>query len=412
MLSPYRALDLTDEKGLLCGKILADLGADVIQVERPEGNPARNIPPFFHGVVDPEKSLYWFAFSAGKKRITLNLETEPGKGMFRRLAAPADFIIESFPVGYLESIGLNYDVLAKTNPRLIMASITPFGQTGPYRDYKAGDLIASAMGGMVGCTGEPDRAPVRISMDQAYCQASVHAATGIMLALHNRAITGQGQHVDVSIQASVVRTLHTQLPYWEYSNRIVQRSGIRRFRGGVSTREIWPCKDGFVSWMFFGGAAGTQQMRIMVEWMERKGVAGSLSYEVQDWESLDLTKVSSEKIESWEKIIGDFFLAHTKDELYREALENRVPLTPLNDISEVVEDRQLASRNFWVDIDHAELGTKIGYPGFLFLTTEEKCMPGVKSRAPFIGEHNNEIYLGELGLNEDELSSLKRDGIV
>jgi crotonobetainyl-CoA:carnitine CoA-transferase CaiB-like acyl-CoA transferase len=133
---------------------------------------------------------------------------------------------------------------------------------------------------------------------------------------------------------------------------------------------------------------------------------------VQDWESLDLTKVSSEKIESWEKIIGDFFLAHTKGELYEEALENRIPLTPLNDISEVVEDRQLASRDFWVDIDHAELGTKIGYPGFLFLTTEEKCLPAVKSRAPFIGEHNKEIYIRELGLGEDELSSLKRNGIV
>ena len=110
--------------------------------------------------------------------------------------------------------------------------------------------------------------------------------------------------------------------------------------------------------------------------------------------------------------MGDFFLAHTKGELYREALENRIPLTPLNDISEVVEDRQLASRDFWVDIDHAELGTKIAYPGFLFLTTEEKCVPGVKSRAPFIGEQNEEIYIRELGLGEDELSSLKRDGIV
>ncbi len=412
MLSPYRALDLTDEKGLSCGKILADLGADVIQVEKPEGNPARRIPPFFEDIIDPEKSLFWLAFSAGKRSITLNWETEAGKDIFKRLAATTDFIIESFPPGYLERAGLGYEVLTKANPRLLMASITPFGQTGPFKDYKAGDLIASAMGGMVYCTGEPDRAPVRISADLAYCQAGVHAVVGLLIALSGRAVTGQGQRVDVSMQASTVRTLHTQLPYWEYSNHVVQRSGIRRFRGGVSTREIWPCKDGFVSWMFFGGAVGTQQMRIMVEWMEGKGMAGSLSTEVQNWAALDLTKVSPEKIEAWERIIGEFFLAHTQRELYEEALEKRIPLTPLNAMSDVVEDEQLAARGFWVGVDHAELGTNLRYPGFLFLTSEAPCMPKVKRRAPFIGEHNPEIYVGELGLREAELNSLRREGVV
>ena len=412
MLSPYRALDLTDEKGLLCGKILADLGADVIQVERPEGNPARSIPPYFEDVAGPERSLYWLAFSAGKRSITLNWESEAGKDLFKRLAATADFIIESFSPGYLERTGLDYEVLTKINPRLLVASISPFGQTGPLKDYKAGDLVASAMGGMVYFTGEPDRAPVRISADLAYCQVSVHAAIGLLIALSHRAATGQGQRVDVSMQASIVRTLHTQLPYWEYSNHIVQRSGIRRFRGGVSTREIWPCKDGFVSWMFFGGAIGTQQMRGMVEWMEGKGMAGSLSTEVQNWAALDLTKVDPEKIKSWEKVIGDFFLAHTKEELYQEALEKRIPLTPLNDMSEVVEDDQLAARGFWVDANNAELRTSLRYPGFLFQTTEEKCLPKLRRRAPFVGEHNTEIYIGELGLSEAELKSLRREGVV
>jgi len=412
MLSPYRALDLTDEKGLLCGKILADLGADVIQVEKPGGNPARSVPPFFEDVAGPERSLTWFAFSAGKRSITLDWDSGAGKNLFKRIAKTADFIIESAPSGSLERVGLGYEELTKTNPRLILASITPFGQTGPFKDYKAGDLVASAMGGMVCCTGEPDRAPVRISADLAYCQAGVHAAIGLLIALSHRAATGQGQRVDVSMQASIVRTLHTQLPYWEYGNRIVKRSGIRRFRGGVSTREIWPCKDGFVSWMFFGGAVGTQQMRGMVEWMEGKGMAGSLSAEVQNWATLDLTKVDPEKIKSWEKVIGDFFLSHTKEELYQEALEKRIPLAPLNDMSEVVNDEQLAARDFWVGVDHAELKTNLRYPGFLFLTSEENCLPKVRRRAPFVGEHNSEIYLDELGLSEAELNSLRREGIV
>jgi benzylsuccinate CoA-transferase BbsE subunit len=412
MLSPYRALDLTDEKGLLCGKILADLGADVIQVEKPDGNPARRIPPYVEDIVDPERSLLWLAFSAGKRSITLNWDSEAGRDLFKRLATTADFIIESFPPGCLERTGLGYEELTKTNPRLMMASITPFGQTGPFKDYKAGDLVASAMGGMVCCTGEPDRAPVRISADLAYCQAGVHAAIGLLIALSHRATTGQGQRVDISMQAGTVRTLHTQLPYWEYSHHIVQRSGIRRFRGGVSTQEIWPCRDGFVSWMFFGGAIGTQQMRIMVEWMEEKGMAGSLVTEVQNWEALDLTKISPEKIKAWEKVIGDFFRAHTKGELYREALKKRIPLTPLNDMSEVVEDRQLAARGFWAGLDHAEWRMHLRYPGFLFQTTEEKCLPKVKRRAPFIGEHNPEIYIGELGLRETELNALRSEGIV
>ena len=412
MLEPYRVLDLTDEKGIFCGKVLADLGAEVIQVEKPGGNPARSIPPFLKDVAAPERGLFWLAFSAGKKSITLNLETETGRDIFKRLARTADFIIESFPAGYLERTGLGYELLTKTNPRIIMASITPFGQTGPYKDYKAGDLIASAMGGMVYCTGEPDRPPVRISADQAYCQAGLHAAIGLLLALHNRTATGQGQHVDVSMQASMTRTLHTQLPYWEYSKHIVQRSGLWRSRGGISTREIWPCKGGFVDWMFLGGAVGTQQMQNMVKWMEGKGMAGSLSAEVRDWATVDFTKVASERVRSWEKIIGDFFLAHSKEELYQEALEKRIPLTPLNDVSDVAADEQLAARGFWVDVDQAESGTSLRYPSPFFLSSQDECTPKVRRRAPLIGEHNSEVYGRELGFKENELNSLKRQGII
>ncbi|MFC2038171.1 CaiB/BaiF CoA transferase family protein [Chloroflexota bacterium] len=412
MLSPYRVLDLTDEKGLLCGKILADLGADVIQVEPIPGNSARKISPFVTNETGVEQSLFWSAFSAGKKSITLNLETTAGKDIFIKLAGNADFIIESFPLGYLENLGLGYSKITEINPKIIMASITPFGRTGPYRSYKAGDLVATAMGGMAYCTGEPDRAPVRISMDQAYSQVSVHASVGLLIALNNRSVTGRGQYIDVSMQESIVRTLHTQLPYWEYSNRIVQRSGIKRFRGGVSTQEIWPCKDGFISWMFFGGTVGARQMQLVVEWMESKGMAGILRDEIKDWSTLDLTTVSPEKIKEWEEVIGSFFLAHTKQELYKDALEKRIPLTPLNDISDVAGDEHLAARNFWKDISHPDLHKSIPHPGFLFKTTEDKCKPVTRGRAPLTGEHNQEIYQGILGIGEEEMESLRSSGII
>ncbi|OGN89387.1 MAG: hypothetical protein A2158_00635 [Chloroflexi bacterium RBG_13_46_14] len=392
MLSPYRALDLTDEKGLLCGKILADLGAEVIQIEIPSGNTARKIPPFAEGKTNLEHSLFWYAFSAGKKSITLDIESGIGSDNLKKLVRTADFLIESFAPGYLDSTGLGYQTLSRINPGLIMVSISPFGQTGPYRDYKSGDLVSTAMGGMAYCTGEVDRPPVRISLDQTYSQASVHAAAGLLIALNQRARTARGQWVDVSMQASVVRTLHTQLPYWEYSNRIVQRSGIRRFRGGVSTQEIWPCKDGFVSWMFFGGAVGTRQMQYMVEWMDSKGMAGNLTDEIQDWSSLDLTSVSPDKIRFWEQLIGDFFKNHSKQELYEEAVEKRIPLTPLNDVSDVLEDKQLIERNFWTNITYPDLNTEVPYPGFLFITSDKECQPAVKNRAPRLGENNEDIY--------------------
>ncbi|MFC1948616.1 CoA transferase [Chloroflexota bacterium] len=159
MLSPYRALDLTDEKGLLCGKILADLGADVIKIERPGGDPARNIGPFYHDEPDPEKSLYWFAYNTSKRGITLDIETTDGKEIFKQLVKNADFIIESFPPGYLDSIGLGYSALEKIKPDIILISITPFGQTGPYKDYKTSDIVAWAMGGEMAPFGDPDRPP-------------------------------------------------------------------------------------------------------------------------------------------------------------------------------------------------------------------------------------------------------------
>ena len=407
VLEPYRVLDLTDEKGLFCGKVFADLGADVIQVEPPQGNPARRLPPFWQGQSHPEKSLHWFAFSAGKRSVTLDIEREAGRHVFMALCRTADFLIESFPVGYLERIGLGYSALSAANPRLIMASITPFGSTGPYGEFKAGDLVAAAMGGMVYCTGDPDRPPVRISADQAYCQASLHAAIGLLVALADRVASGKGQHVDVSLQASMVRTLHTQLPYWEYGNHIVRRSGAWRFRGGAATREIWPCKDGFVSWMFFGGAVGTQQMRSMVEWMKEKGMDGPLATDSEDWSALDLAKVAPQKVKAWEEIIGRFFMAFTKAELYGEALQKRIPLTPLNGIAEVMDDAQLASREFWIDIDHPDLGVHIPYPGAFFRTTDERSAPRVRRRAPRLGEHNDEVYVRELGLSRDEVASLR-----
>jgi crotonobetainyl-CoA:carnitine CoA-transferase CaiB-like acyl-CoA transferase len=231
MLSPYRVLDLTDEKGLLCGKLLGDLGADVIKIERPGGDPARHIGPFYHDEVDPEKSLFWFAFNSSKRGITLDIESPDGQDIFKRLVKGADFVIESFPPGYMDNLGLGYKALEALNPAVIMVSITPFGQTGPYKDFKTSDIAAWAMGGQMYLLGEEDRPPIRISHhSQAYLHASCEAAVGATLALSYRTMTGKGQQVDVSVQASVARLAYGATLMWDVLKEINRRGGyINRY---------------------------------------------------------------------------------------------------------------------------------------------------------------------------------------
>ncbi len=195
LLSHYRALDLTDEKGMMCGKILADLGMEVIKVEPPGGDPARNIGPFYHHQPHPEKSLFWFFLNLNKRGITLNLDTEDGRQIFKRLAQKVDLIIESFPVGFLGRLGLSYSDLSQVNRQIILTSITGFGQTGPYKDFKAPDLVVMAMGGEMNLTGDPDRPPLRIGVPQAYLHAGAEAASACLAALWHREMEGEGQYI-------------------------------------------------------------------------------------------------------------------------------------------------------------------------------------------------------------------------
>ncbi len=182
MLEGYRALDLTDEKGFLCGKILAELGVDVIKVEKPGGDPARKIGPFWHDQADPEKSLYWFAYNSSKRGITLDLETEEGKRIFRDLVKTADFVIESFAPGDMDKLGFGYSELSRIKKDIILTSITPFGQKGPYSHYQASDLVVMGMAGELFMTGDSDRRPVNMSLPQA----CLHAGRGCGRGLHAR----------------------------------------------------------------------------------------------------------------------------------------------------------------------------------------------------------------------------------
>lgn len=411
LLKGVRVLDLTDDKGYLCGRMLADLGADVIKVERPGGDPGRSIGPFYHDEPDPEKSLFWFAYNLNKRGITLDIESADGRQMFCGLASKADIIVESFLPGFLESIGLGYGVLSRLNAGLIMTSITSFGQTGPYCDYKAPDLVGMAMGGIVFVTGSPDRPPVRVSFPQAYLQAASQASVGTMLAYYHRESTGEGQQVDVSMQQSVVNTLTNVIPWWVQSGVILQRTGS--MRGGigakVNLRIVWPCKDGYVSFLLIGGKTSISVNYALVNWMDSEGAADEHLKNMK-WEAFDMAKVTPAECKKLEDALGAFFSTHTKVELYEGALQRGVQIMPVSEFKDVVADRQLRARNYWVEVPHPELGDVITYPGASVQIKESPIR--YERRAPLIGEHNQDVYGKALGFTREDLVRLKQARVI
>ena len=408
MLSQYRVLDLADEKGVFCGKLLGDLGADVIKIEKPGGDTARRLGPFFHDEPHPEKSLFWFAFNTSKRGVTLNLESVDGREIFKRLVKTADVIVESFNPGYLNKIGLDYTELEKINPGIIVVSITPFGQTGPYRDYKAPDIVAWAMGGQMAPFGEIDRPPIRIGYhSQAYLNAAADAASGALLALYSRWNSGEGQHIDVSIQDSVVNCTEHITSRWDLI-KFLQNRVDGPGTPGLRVTRIWPCKDGYISWFYWEGVMSIPTNVPLVKWMENEGMADEFILKF-DWSKFG-PGTAREDIDRIEATTSKFFLSHTKAELFEGAIQRNVQVYPVSTAPDMLDDPHLSSRKFWVEVDHPELDTSITYPGAFACTSE--APPRISRRAPLIGEHNQEIFEKELGMPHDQLALLKQAGVI
>lgn len=406
LFGAYRVLDLSSE--CLCGKMLGDLGADVIKIEPPGGDAVRRIGPFYHDIPDPEKSLFWFAYNTSKRGITLNLETPDGRQIFKRLVKTADFVIESFPPGYMEQRGLGYPVLSETNPRIILTSITPFGQAGPYRDYIISDLVAMAMGGLMFLCGDPDRAPVRCTTEQAFVQAGAQACAGTIIAHYRRELTGEGQWVDMSVRESILATLWYAQHQWDLLKTLWTREGAFQKRAHLIRREVYPCQDGFVCWLLMTYQMG-RRTQAVVDWMVEEGMASQELRQVK-WEEIDINDITQEQEDKWEEEFTRFFLTQPKERLVKEGLKRGTLLMPCSSISEVVQDEQLESRDFWVKVEHSELGDSITYPGAPFKSSEARWR--IWRRAPLIGEHNEEIYEGELGFSKEHLVILKQGNVI
>jgi benzylsuccinate CoA-transferase BbsE subunit len=404
VLSGFRVLELTDESGFLAGKILGDLGADVIKVEPPGGDPDARRPPYLHGIEDPARSLVWLALNTSKRGITLDLFAPAGRDLFRRLLDRSDVLLDTLPPGALEALGLGWEALSRDHPRLVRCAITPFGQDGPYASYRAGDLVVVAMGGNASMTGDPDRPPVRCSMPTSYYHAGPEAALAIAMALEARAATGRGQLVDLSLQECQVGTLLGGPGIHAHRADPPRRSGARTVR----TREIWPARDGHVSFGLRGGPARVPGLRALVAWMAEEGCAPSWIADT-DWEQFRAHELDDEEIARFEGAFGAFFASHTMRALYEGSLERRILLAPCNDAREVLAQRQLRARGLFATIDYPELGASIEHPAF-FAKSDGGGI-GIRRRAPSPGEHNAEVY-GELGIGPDALVALQRGGAI
>ena len=411
LLAPYRVLDLTDERGLLAGKILADLGADVVQIEPPGGNPARNIGPFYGDDPQPEKSLFWWAYAANKRSITLNLEQKDGQALLKKMVAEADFLIESFAPGYLDTLGIGYDVLAEINPKLVMVSITPFGQDGPYSNYQATDIVGMALGGFMYLTGDDDRAPIRISFPHFYLHGGAAGATAAMLAHTYRITSGQGQYVDVSCQQAVAKTLAHAPQIWDIEGAILKRMGVYRQTSGENRVRInWPCKDGYVNYMVQGGSVA-YSTRALLEWMKEDSF-DTADLDAIDWEKMGYGAITPELMSQLGEPLGDFFKGHTRAELVQGSLDRRILLFPVATPSALQDHPQLEARGYFKELEHPELGATVQYPGAFVKSGDGEDIAGIYRRPPLIGEHNTVIFQGELGITGSELESLKRSGVI
>jgi benzylsuccinate CoA-transferase BbsE subunit len=259
-------------------------------------------------------------------------------------------------------------------------------------------------------TGDPDRAPVQVGVPQSYFQGGAAAAAGTLIAAYHRDVGGQGQWVDVSIMEAVIQTLMNVPQFWDMNRIVLKRAGV--FRTGLSTsanqRLTWACKDGYVNFPIFGGSQGAPTNYALIRWMEREGMGDTYLSNIK-WEEFDMAKASQEDFDRFEGPISRFFAVHTMHELYQGAIERKMMLYPVYTVKEITEDVQLMSRGFWATVSHERWGEISPFPGSPFVISGQR--PGI-SPAPFIGEHNDDIYAGELGYSQDRLCKLRERGII
>ena len=382
-----------------CGKVLAELGADVIKVEPPRhGDDSRRHGPFPGGLPDPERSgLYLFA-NIYKRGLTLDLATATGRDFLDRLLGSADVFLENQPRAVLLEQHLDYESLRDKHPGLVVTTISPYGRSGPYKDYAGYDLTANALGGLSFGTGHPRREPLTTPLYQASYLAGLGAAFATVVALLARDASGRGQQVDVA-EAQVAGVLLSgyHLPTYIYRGVAGSRAG-NRMRLGLFPNCVLPCKDGYVCI----DAPQLEQYQRFLALLENKEWVNDPRYR-------DRRAMSDEYPEEAEALITPWFMAHTKKEILEICLENRIPCVPVRNFDEVLTDPHLSSRDYFQTLDHPNAG-RWRYPGPPYRLSATPCR--AIRPAPALGQHNAEILCGELRLPVSDLPEMARAGII
>jgi benzylsuccinate CoA-transferase BbsE subunit len=357
-LTGFRVLDLANELAAYASRLLGDLGADVIRVEPPGGSRTRSMEPLLDGPNGHEFSAFDAFVNAGKRSVTLDLGTAPGRALFRRLATSADVVIETYAESRARDLGLDHATLAAANPRLVHVSVTPFGRDRTSPDVDDDDLTIMAAGGLLHFGGYADSEPVVAWGGQARNAASLFAAVATLVALFNRETSGEGSWIDVSAQECVAQALEDSVPTYEMTGRIRRRLGPEAAEAGSG---VYACADGYVS-MIAGRVGTAKAWRSLVEWLIEAGVPGALALREDRWSTIAYRQTAP-AIEEFSGVFGRFTRARGRLDLYREAQRRGIALSPVNDISQLLEDPQLASRGFWVEVPEPELGREVTFPG-------------------------------------------------
>lgn len=403
-LEGLRVLDLSGPMGNYAGKLFADMGADVILVEPPQGTALRREPPFIAGIAGVERSLNFAYQNTSKRGICLDLDTASGQHLFRELAATADLVIETFPPGWMDARGIGYEALSQRKPSISVASITPFGQTGPYAQMQATDLVGLALGGLLHMGGYRDAAPTQAHGDQAFKCAAMYGAVAAMLAVTQAELSGQGQHVDISMQESVTLALENAAQTYDLEGTIRQRPlGDQRFAG----YGLFPCKDGYI---FLGsrGIGNSPAWTRSMQWFQDEGMAGAERLLGPEWSDLNYLRSDEAR-----DVFGELFITwakqHTKAWLYTEGQKRGIPLAPVSTPADLMENPQLRARGHFVPFTHPLLEQAAEMPGAPYVLSGTPWQ--VRGEAPKLGEHTVEV-LGEIGVAPEEVARLVSMGVA